>query len=122
MDCCIASNVLQINQNKKKEMLIYSIAECTFVVVFSPTQWRNASQSPACWATYAVILNLARQKYRKAKSPNEENSSRLVMNVSGLETSKKLSNLAFVSKCQDFYTKALDDILYIFPSFPKRPK
>lgn len=35
MDCCIASNVLQINQNKKKEMLIYSIAECTFVVVFS---------------------------------------------------------------------------------------
>lgn len=81
---------------------------------FFPTQWRNASQSPACWATYAVILNLARQKYRKAKSPNEENSSRLVMNVSGLETSKKLSDLAFVSKCQDFYTKAPDDILYIY--------
>lgn len=98
-------------------MLIYSIAECTFVVVFS----QHSGEMPVSLLLvghHMLSYSILHDKIQKSKvnltSPNEENSSRLVMDVSGLETSKKMSDLAFVSKCQDFYTKALDDILYIY--------
>lgn len=109
-------------------MLIYSIAECTkwHLLLFFPNTVEKCQSVSCLLDTICCHIQSCTTKIQKSKvnltSPNEENSSSLVMDVSGLETNKKMSELAFVSECQDFYTKALDDILYIFSSFPKLPK
>lgn len=82
----------------------------------------NVQRGVCCWgATLASALlvgplmlshsTLWDQTCVNQTSPNEENSPGSLVDVSGLETSKNM-------KCQDFYTETLDDLLYIFSSFP----
>lgn len=88
MDCCIASNVLQISQEKSQ---CYSIAECTkwYLLLFS--QHSGEMLLSLLLVGHHMLSQSIMWDKTDLTSPNEDDSPGLVIDVSGLETSKNMS-------------------------------